>query len=407
MKSLWGGLKKLGNIIAIPKKEEEEYEEEYEEEEDIIAEGSDISDTLLEDENLKDDGDSVLQPKKEYLGFYTSIKKSSLLFPGSNITENPLSIIDEISTIIQKTSDIADKRANLEKSLNYARNLEKLDKEILILNEKLSKSLSSRDTIKEELSNVKKSKVDFNNQRKQLESKLNSNAQMKINLENEVKVSKVALDDLNSTLLALQESIITQKAQNEKLLANFQSLSQKSESSSQKNDELQYELEAEEIKFNQIAKSLDSLQNESNNEEIMVPDDELEKMQNKLSNLQLKHERIKAQIDSSIKGKSVHEIQSVLAELSEKHQAIIQERASSKQESPEKAEKKSITQLLLSHYQGDPSAINALATIFEWSQDEKDSLEKEKETFWSKSTSIFKNFRDMWSNWLISSVENE
>ena len=157
--------------------------------------------------------------------------------------------------------------------------------------------------------------------------------------------------------------------------------------------------------MNQIKTSIQSIKNTSE-DSTFFKDQNIIKLENNLINLEKIKNNLILEINNNLNNQKIEDLEKLMIELRDKYNNININKSKQKQLEPELDEKKEITNLLFNYFKGNEKEIEKIALIFEWTEIEKENLSNENLSFWNKSTKLFQNFRDIWTNWLINAAEN-
>ena len=420
--------------------EEEEYEEEYEEEEEekekskeketknVKKEESDDSlgisdidldmdevDALLE-ENEKEE--NISSPKKNQIDpeirknfiqkapFLTGIKKLSGLFPAQKILENPDLLIEEISKVKEKQQNLISRREELDKMLDGQRSLSIVVQNLEKEKENLKKLNEKALNLNTELEKVNKMKIAARSKASEREQIIKENKEkIKKFKERNAKIQE-EIKQLKIEYLESQGKLTEQTDANIELQEQIQKLKADVEKANESSAGIRYELDDEQVKLRQVLEQLQTLQSESSEEKQKDEDNEIEELQKQLISEKMKMEKLQKVADDERGDIEVSDLEKKLAELNEKHQLMTNKSQNNASGSEKSSERDEVTHLLVSYFKGEEGAEDNLAKYFGWTEEQMASMKEEKAGLWEKGVKLFTAFRDSWSSWLLSSIDN-
>lgn len=395
-----GLLKTIQNTIAPISSIEEEEEDKSENSSSRLNNFEfNLSDSSEEDSNNNNENQTTSEINdNQLIQYYETIKKINELFPAApNLVENPQLLSNTIE-------DLLDEIQSLSKQDESTR--------ILYENHATLKSL------KECLIQKEKEKDELTIKNRDLNDQL-----IQLGEEDDFVFDSIKqqYSDIKTEAITKQNHLEQQLTTNENIKAELASLQNQIDQSQNDDEVILKQLGDERRQYEQLLIQLSSYQASPQNVDpiALSSENELKHLEDEINQMQKETDMYVSQhnIDISNQKIRISELESQLQLLVDQYQNACDKKKKAQEQNHEedtnKAEndefRKNITSLLLKYYKGEKDALTQLKMIFNWTDDEMESMNSENQGISGiikKSAVIFKAFKDSWTSWLIQAADS-
>lgn len=372
---LKGLFKKIQNAVIVDFEEEEESAEE---DDDDIS----FSDADTFDDEYHKSNDQENSKDQSLFKYYKIVKDLSEFFPGKDFLNDSNALHKSISEMMEEISNLDSQKKEVDDIYGYYLKSCGLEKEIKSVDEKL-----------------KMINEDFNKLKANLK---NLNDVMK---SNEELVKRTNEDVVKRQVEQLKRTIAERNFENEKIRNKIKELKEKITNESQANKNVEMELKKEKDLYDKIIMEINSFQIKSQNS--LESDQKLNELEKEVANKKNELSELEKMIEKDLP--KIPDLEKEAQELGDEYSQIYSIEQEDKKKENTFDERVYISNLLVNYYKGDKDTVNKFKELFEWTDTEMQSLNKENRGFLgflNKGKRYFNGFRDLWTNWLISASEN-